>query len=154
MAHGSSYIGTDLYFTAYDAEKPTEADKINRWRSASNLFSFRKAEIELECTDGDGASDWTTGKRTQEDTILDVHNIDTASIEKLDNFALASAREERLKMWAKPAPLIGEETSKAFVTDAIITARIERDANGSNGQGVTYTIKKPGMPTKWDGILG
>lgn len=154
MSKGSSYLGTELYVTAYNAEKPTAEDKISYWRSMTNLFSFSKEEIELEFVDGNGYSDWTTGKRNQEDTEVDVHKIDMEGIKKLDEFALADPSSERCKIWAKPAPLIGDDTSEGYVSEAIITRRKERDTNTSNGQGASYVFKKCGKPQTWDGTLG
>ena len=155
MAVGTvSYLGSELYVTSIDAEKPTEADKISYWRSVSGIRGITKEAIEAECTDGDGYSFWTTGKRAQQETVVDVNYIDKNGIAILDEFAEASGQDEVCKIWFKPTNLIGDETIRGFCSTAIITDRAERTADSSTAQGASYTFKKSGKPLKWDGLVG
>lgn len=149
-----SYIGSELYVTALNADKPTEADKIKYWRSVSGTGDFSKEALEAEVTDGDGFSFWTTGKRAQKETVVDVHYIDKAGIAILDQYAVASGEDEVCKIWFKPTNLIGDDEVRGFCSTAIIVDKSERTADTSNTQGASYTFKKSGKPLTWDGTLG
>lgn len=154
MASLAGYLGSEFYVTGVDAEKPTEADKIKYWREASNLGSGTKSTIEGEVVDGDGYSFFTTGKRTQKSTVLDIHKMDQASIKKLDTLFNASGVDEVCKVWFKPTDILDWDEVETFCSMAMITDRTERTANSSNAQGVSYEFTKSGPPIEWDGTLG
>lgn len=154
MAGVVSYLGSELYVTGVDATAPTEADKIKYWRSVSGIGSFEKEPIEGEVCDGDGFSFWTTGKRSQKETVVDIHYMDKNSITKLNELALAKAEDEQCKIWFKPTALIGWDETEAFCSLAIITSKDAREANASQAQGASYVFKKSGAPITWDGTLG
>ena len=154
MASLASYLGMDFYVTGPDAEKPTEADKIKYWREASNLGSGSKALIEGEVVDGDGYSFFTTGKRSQKSTVLDIHKIDQASIKKLNTLFKAMGANEVCKIWSKSKEILGWDEAETFCSMAIITDRTERTANSSNAQGASYEFAKSGAPIEWDGTVG
>ena len=154
MASLASYLGSEFYVTGPDAEKPTEADKIKYWREASNIGSGTKSTIEGEVVDGDGYSFFTTGKRAQKSTVLDIHYMDQASIKKLDVLYKAKGEDEVCKIWCKPTDILGWDNTEAFSSLAIVTDKTVRNVNGSNAQGASYEFLKSGAPLDWDGTLG
>lgn len=153
MKSFASYLGSEFYLTGADAEKPTEADKIKYWRDISNIGSGTKSSIEGEVTDGDGYSLYTTGKRSQKPTVIDIHYSDQASIKKLDQYFNAKGEAEVCKIWFKPIEILGWDDTECFCSYAIITDKTTRTANGSTAQGASYEFLKSGAPIDWDGTL-
>lgn len=151
MISFAGYKGSRFYVTGTDAEKPTEADRINTWRELSGAGSESTAVIKGSVTDGDGYTLKTDGEREQDDVKIELHYSDKPSVVKLNG--LAKTRE-RCKIWFAPIDIVGWDESDVHASLAFIYKKEKTSANSQNSQGAIYTFAQIGAPIEWDGTVG